>query len=897
MAQAASTTYDTSTDGASAPRARLSQALQSLIEAVVLVLVIATPWAFGTVDYLFESMLYAGVAGLALLWGLRMLVEGRLALKKCPVYWPLLALILLGAWQLVALPAGTLEWISPGTAHLRETFLPAEAEAIVNSDGDAFTASPDNLKISLYPFATRRVVFQLMAFLLVFAIVRNNLDPAGALKRLSVAAVINGLHLSVFALIQFFSSDANTVFWHFHTEGRVFGPFICRNHFPFYVNICFGLGLGLLLSFQASSRRSRHDSSRARRPSAGRREGLAMLLQRPRTLWVCAALALMASSAVLSLSRGGTVALVAAVVVFIVLKGARLPRTVGTASTLAVVLLALCLLLWFGWQPVQARLATLWKGDALAEEGRWPMWLRMLPVARDFPVWGAGYGAFDTIEPLNRPLSQGIDSSYEYAHNDYLEALLEGGVPRLVLTLVVIVLVYGLGWHACRRYQGRSAGALALGALAAFTTVVVHSAVDFGLHIPAIALLTAVVMALLAGLGAKVRPSESGGADQYVWRLGGLAPVAGMTALAVSGALLVQEDYRREHAARRQRAVDQARMTGTTQSRQNQIRHLRAAVDLTPQDAELHSALGDVYALQYEATAARLKWDLAAGDAVQMFVAFLPAGGAAPQALAIVPGALARTAQRQTAEVSRGQAAQRYLPSALRCYLRARDLCPLLARPQQQLAAFRERLQHADSRRAYLERAQRLLLPDGETAYVLGDQCLLDGAYAEAWQSWRHSLECSDHRFKDIVQRASKHLDAEGIVRELLPPQPFLLYRAAFQLYPDSEPDPRRRVFLEEALALLERQSADATAKNFHLKARVNLSLERPEEALKAYRIALIHAPGETAWRYEYAQLLFQEGHLEDAMKEVKRVLSEQPGNAEAKALHRAVFEKLVESP
>ena len=32
------------------------------------------------------------------------------------------------------------------------------------------------------------------------------------------------------------------------TQGQVFGPFICRNHFPFFVNICFALGVGLFLS-------------------------------------------------------------------------------------------------------------------------------------------------------------------------------------------------------------------------------------------------------------------------------------------------------------------------------------------------------------------------------------------------------------------------------------------------------------------------------------------------------------------------------------------------------------------------------------------------------------------------------------------------------------------------
>ena len=46
------------------------------------------------------------------------------------------------------------------------------------------------------------------------------------------------------------SSPKDTVFWTFQTDGAVFGPFICRNHFAFYLNLCLGLTTGLFLGTQ-----------------------------------------------------------------------------------------------------------------------------------------------------------------------------------------------------------------------------------------------------------------------------------------------------------------------------------------------------------------------------------------------------------------------------------------------------------------------------------------------------------------------------------------------------------------------------------------------------------------------------------------------------------------------
>src|SRR5438874_1670250 len=112
------------------PRRRASAWLGVAIESVVLALVVASPWAFGAVEPEHELVVDAGVAALAMLWGARMLAEGRLRWRPCPVASCLAALALLGAWQATPLGRPWLARLAPATARLYDRLLPATPEAI-----------------------------------------------------------------------------------------------------------------------------------------------------------------------------------------------------------------------------------------------------------------------------------------------------------------------------------------------------------------------------------------------------------------------------------------------------------------------------------------------------------------------------------------------------------------------------------------------------------------------------------------------------------------------------------------------------------------------------------------------------------------------------------------------
>ena len=233
--------------GWSAVRQHGVHALCAAMEAVLVVLVCLSPWAFGSVLPESEFVLSAGVALVLLLWAARMALE--CGSSGNPALWP-------SAWQ------ACFFWACGKRFRCREMFwsrhfacdcgmydrlLPAQPELISPAIAAADVHAASGRTISLYPQATGQMLLRILAVFALFAAVRNNLAGVGALRRLSIAVVVNGALLSLFGLVQFCTSAHNTLYWHVVSEGAVFGPFVDRDHFAFYINLCIGLGLGSAL--------------------------------------------------------------------------------------------------------------------------------------------------------------------------------------------------------------------------------------------------------------------------------------------------------------------------------------------------------------------------------------------------------------------------------------------------------------------------------------------------------------------------------------------------------------------------------------------------------------------------------------------------------------------------
>lgn len=841
----------------------LDHLLRLGIEATVVILVVLSPWAFGAVHQFWQWLIACLLALLLLLWAGRMLLTWRVRWHPCPVFACLVGLLVLAGGHLVPLPEAIRSFLSPSAEQLKQRFMPEQPEVFPPGSEQSSASWPAGPYLGVYPGGSRAVLPRLLAVVVLFAVVRNNLAEAAVLRRLAVVLVCNGVALSLFALIQFLNAAPQTVYWVYPVLGAPYGPFICRNHFAFYVNVCIGLGLGLLLGMRPF--RTQRESAKA---TWADRLGLSGLLQEPAALWLCVGLSVMAAGVVCSLSRGGVLALLGALALGLLVRLIS-GRGAGRLAGIGVIgLVASALIAWFGFDMVEKRLATVWQGHAL-HEGRLRLWQRVLPLAWDFWLCGSGPGTFSLLEPmLRQPGEEEAALDYEYAHNDYLEALIEGGVPRLLLTVLAAGLIGWFGWRAARRRDSGADSSLALGTLVGIMAVVLHSVGDFGLHLPAVALLTTVVAAHLAGMGRRrsERPLELSGA----WPL-----LGAVTALVMAG-VLVGEGWRAERAERYRLAALGSRPDASPVQRQRQLAYLNAATRLTPENADLLQDLGEAYWACYLEGMNRREAAVRA-----------QAVGLAAQACGLFSATLAWNDRLTQTEAD--LARQALLP-AIQAHRTARDLCPLHPLPHLRLAGAARRLPVADSPRAYLARAQSLRPNDPEVWYVSGVQALAEGQADEAWPAWRRCLECSSKYLAEILQQAQRVLSSAEIADKVFPNRPEQLAAAAEQLDRRYRDEERSRPFREKAVRLLEERKEALSAADWQFKAKLHQALSQPEAAIEAYEQALDRQPLQAPWRLQLAHLLFQQGRLAEARRQLTTLLGLHPDHAEALRLHAEVI-------
>jgi O-antigen ligase/tetratricopeptide (TPR) repeat protein len=123
--------------------------------------------------------------------------------------------------------------------------------------------------------------------------------------------------------------------------------------------------------------------------------------------------------------------------------------------------------------------------------GRISVWNDASRLLADAPWFGVGMGSFhDAFKPVRS--APGF-SSFGHAHQEYLQAAVEYGIPAAVLCVVVLGILYASALRGCLKLPRRRRRWLATGYTSAFAVVAVAAMFDFPLRVGAIALLFATV--------------------------------------------------------------------------------------------------------------------------------------------------------------------------------------------------------------------------------------------------------------------------------------------------------------------------------------------------------------------------------------------------------------------
>ncbi len=528
--------------------AAIVTALDWLTEAGLVGLLLLAPLPFAAVDLWASNLLVGTVAGLVALAGVRMLVGGRARVVRTPLLWPALAGLVLALAQLR--PGGSVD-----------------------------------------PYATGQSVRLCAAYVALLVVLANHLTTRARVLRLVTIQVVWGTGLALLGLanrwggrmlVPWFPAD-------FAVE-RLVSTFVNPNHQALYLEMTFFLALGLLLRPAAGSR---PDAEGRPKPRPGHALSAALLV---------GGLLVLGSAIGLTVSRGGFLGLAVGLlaVCAVGLWGGVGRRTALPAMTVVVALIGAGL--WIGMDQINERLSRAGR-DAFADV-RLIVWERTLALVGDAPVLGTGLGTYEDAFPLHRP--PGIQSQLviDHAHNDYLELAVELGLPGLVVAGWALL---GLVAFVLPRWRARHdpfVRGLTLGGLGAVAAVAAHSVLDFGLHMPANAVLAVTVAALLPNTVAlRTRRGAGGGVDLPVWDRPLSPAVRGIGGLAVAGALVavvslvtrtVAADWQVQRAA--VLAGARARGAGTVTMRDLLAAYglLGEAVRLEPANPGTHSALAEV---------------------------------------------------------------------------------------------------------------------------------------------------------------------------------------------------------------------------------------------------------------------------------------------------------------
>jgi O-antigen ligase len=287
-----------------------------------------------------------------------------------------------------------------------------------------------------------------------------------------------GFFVSIFGILQHLTFNGK-LYWirTMRFGGYPFGPYVNRNHFAGFVELIIPLALVPLVLGRV------------------RRERLALV-------GLFAAVPMIAL--LLSASRGGIVSFGVEIAVLILLVLLRRMRSQNLAVVGAVLLVVVMVVSWIGVHQVVERFSGIRSAD-IATSKRASMSRDSLRIFEEHPVWGTGLGTLPLVFPAYDSLYD--DKIVNHSHNDYLEILADTGILGGLCCAWFLIALFVEGLKSLAAQGNSLGGTLNLCGLMGCSGFLIHSLVDFNLHIPANALLFFVTAHLAT---VRVQPSAPG---------------------------------------------------------------------------------------------------------------------------------------------------------------------------------------------------------------------------------------------------------------------------------------------------------------------------------------------------------------------------------------------------
>lgn len=327
----------------------------------------------------------------------------------------------------------------------------------------------------------REEMNKVLVYGVLFFLILANLHRLETIQIIGLALIFVAAAISLYALVQFLTGSDRV--WHFIRPAvfskRGSGTFICPNHMAGFLELILPLSLAYTLT--------------------GRFNYLMKIFLGYASLMIFTGI-------VVSISRGAWIASGITLVFFFFWMLRQRDYRIQSAAVLGAVIAVTAAFLFKAELSDNRR-----EGLSLAgrtEDLRFRLWPTATEMWKDNIWWGVGPAHFDFRFRQYRPIHDQFQWRPMRVHNDYLNTLTDWGLVGAVLVGLPWLLFFWrvvASWRFFQRTPNdlgntkrSNKSSFVLGACLGLVAILLHSFVDFNMHIPANAMVTVALMALVA---------------------------------------------------------------------------------------------------------------------------------------------------------------------------------------------------------------------------------------------------------------------------------------------------------------------------------------------------------------------------------------------------------------
>ncbi len=486
-------------------------------------------------------------------------------------------------------------------------------------------------------------------------------------------------------------------------------------------------------------------------------------------------------------------------------------------------------------------------------------WSDAVKLVPEFWSTGSGLGTYRYIYRLKE--SQAEEEWFIHAENQFLETLVELGLPGLIVLVAAIVVVFWSVAHLLIFSDCPGHFSLGLAGLFCLVSQIVAGSFDFGLYRPAGMLLMAVLCGIVVAHSGREFRS---GREQQSTRSRTRIVQRGFLCMCIVLFLAGSAGYAWEMRLHRPKREIQSLFLQFEEWRfkeselsGEQIDELDRLIDrglrIAPRDPELHLFLAEVHIHKFRQAAARQVLennpDVSDSAAAWQLTSLINLHG-------LLRNLQRANAQEELNKLLTSDSIQQHLVPAWEHLMIARGECPLLTKVHFRLALLDPVVGGDRAEAEHLARVVRTHPQHRDMPYWAGFIALRSGNVEVCLSCWRESLQPPTRHEKEILNLvlANGHLTKRNAAI-LLPDDSELLLRVAQNYLSGSKQGQLRRHLIlraRDAIGL----SGRTQGEQHYLLAQIHLALKEYHLAQSNFEAAISLEPQRTKWREEYAEFM-----------------------------------------